>query len=51
MGRSVWKGPFVDAYVLKKAEAARESAGAHISVVNAELVAAESGSDSRRAAQ
>jgi ribosomal protein S19 len=25
MGRSVWKGPFVDAYVLKKAEAARES--------------------------
>ena len=24
MGRSVWKGPFVDAYVLKKAEAARE---------------------------
>ena len=25
MPRSVWKGPFVDAYVLKKAEAARES--------------------------
>ena len=25
MGRSVWKGPFVDAYVLKKAEEARES--------------------------
>ena len=25
MGRSVWKGPFVDAYVLKKAEASRES--------------------------
>ena len=25
MSRSVWKGPFVDAYVLKKAEAARES--------------------------
>lgn len=25
MARSVWKGPFVDAYVLKKAEAARES--------------------------
>ena len=24
MARSVWKGPFVDAYVLKKAEAARE---------------------------
>ena len=24
MSRSVWKGPFVDAYVLKKAEAARE---------------------------
>ncbi len=26
MGRSVWKGPFVDGYLLKKAEAARESA-------------------------
>jgi len=25
MSRSVWKGPFVDACVLKKAEAARES--------------------------
>ena len=25
MTRSVWKGPFVDGYVLKKAEAARES--------------------------
>ncbi len=25
MSRSVWKGPFVDAYVLKKAEKARES--------------------------
>jgi len=25
MSRSLWKGPFVDAYVLKKAEAARES--------------------------
>ena len=25
MARSVWKGPFVDAYVLKKAEAARGS--------------------------
>ena len=25
MSRSVWKGPFVDAYVLKKAEAAIES--------------------------
>ena len=25
MSRSVWKGPFVDAYVLRKAEAARES--------------------------
>ena len=25
MSRSVWKGPFVDAYVLKKAEATRES--------------------------
>ena len=24
MSRSVWKGPFVDAYVLKKAEASRE---------------------------
>ena len=25
MTRSVWKGPFVDSYVLKKAEAARDS--------------------------
>ena len=25
MARSVWKGPFVDAYVLKKAAAVRES--------------------------
>ena len=25
MSRSVWKGPFVDAYVLKKAEVAKES--------------------------
>ena len=25
MSRSVWKGPFVDAHVLKKAEKARES--------------------------
>ena len=25
MGRSVWKGPFVDGYLLKKAEVARES--------------------------
>jgi len=25
MTRSVWKGPFVESYVLKKAEAARES--------------------------
>ena len=25
MARSVWKGPFVECYVLKKAEAARES--------------------------
>jgi len=25
MSRSVWKGPFVDSYVLKKAEATRES--------------------------
>lgn len=25
MARSVWKGPFVDGYMLKKAEAARDS--------------------------
>ena len=25
MARSVWKGPFVDAYLLKKAEASRSS--------------------------
>jgi len=25
LARSVWKGPFVDGYLLKKAEAARES--------------------------
>ena len=25
MARSIWKGPFVDAYVLKKAEKARDS--------------------------
>ena len=25
MGRSVWKGPFVDSYLLKKAEKTRES--------------------------
>jgi small subunit ribosomal protein S19 len=25
MARSIWKGPFVDAYVLKKAEKSRES--------------------------
>jgi len=25
MSRSVWKGPFVDGYLLKKADAARES--------------------------
>ncbi len=25
MGRSVWKGPFVDGYLLAKADAARES--------------------------
>lgn len=25
MARSVWKGPFVDGYLLKKAEAARQS--------------------------
>ena len=29
MSRSVWKGPFVDAYVLKKAEAVRESGRTH----------------------
>jgi small subunit ribosomal protein S19 len=28
MGRSVWKGPFVDGFLLKKAEAARQ-AGRH----------------------
>ena len=27
MARSVWKGPFVDMYLLKKAEAAQESGG------------------------
>ena len=26
MARSIWKGPFVDGYLLKKAEAARSSA-------------------------
>ena len=26
MARSIWKGPFVDGYLLKKAEAARKSA-------------------------
>ena len=26
MSRSVWKGPFIDAYLLKKADAARNSA-------------------------
>ena len=25
MARSIWKGPFVDGYLLKKAEAARAS--------------------------
>ena len=25
MARSIWKGPFVDAYVLRKAEKAREA--------------------------
>ena len=25
MSRSIWKGPYVESYVLKKAEAARES--------------------------
>lgn len=25
MARSIWKGPFVDAYLLKKAEASRQS--------------------------
>ena len=28
MNRSVWKGPFVDGYLLKKAEAARGSGDA-----------------------
>ena len=27
MGRSVWKGPFVDGYLLKKAESAQEKGG------------------------
>lgn len=27
MARSVWKGPFVDGYMLKKADAARNSGG------------------------
>ena len=27
MARSVWKGPFVDGYMLKKADAARSSGG------------------------
>jgi small subunit ribosomal protein S19 len=27
MARSNWKGPFVDGYLLKKAETARSSAG------------------------
>ena len=27
MTRSVWKGPFVDGYILKKAEAARAASG------------------------
>ena len=30
MARSVWKGPFVDSYVLKKAEKARESTRAEV---------------------
>ncbi len=30
MSRSVWKGPFVDAYVLKKAEAAREAGSKNV---------------------
>ncbi len=29
MARSVWKGPFVDSYVLKKAEATHESGQLH----------------------
>ena len=30
MARSVWKGPFFDSYVLKKAEKARESTRAEV---------------------
>ncbi len=30
MTRSVWKGPFVDGYLLKKAEKARESTRAEV---------------------
>ena len=30
MSRSVWKGPFVDSYVLKKAEAARGSSRSEV---------------------
>lgn len=30
MTRSVWKGPFVDGYLLKKADAARDKRGAAI---------------------
>ncbi|MBT4006129.1 MAG: 30S ribosomal protein S19 [Rhodospirillales bacterium] len=30
MSRSVWKGPFVDGYLLKKADAARESGSKQI---------------------
>ena len=30
MSRSVWKGPFVDAHVLKKAEKSRESGRAEV---------------------
>ncbi len=30
MARSVWKGPFVDSYVIKKAERAHASGGRHV---------------------
>ena len=33
MARSVWKGPFVESYVLKKAEAARESGWKDIIII------------------
>ncbi len=30
MARSIWKGPFVDGYVLKKAEKAKESSKSEV---------------------